>query len=471
MERTFDPWWYGHVSLDVAWAARAAPEALQSRREQRLRALLAAARRSPLYQRRQHRHGLEPTRLSDFAPVHKADLMSHFAEWVVDPEIRLDDVRRFVAEPANIGQAYLGRYVVWESSGSSGEPGLFVQDASAMAVYDALDVLRRPSSQPMQRALDPWYLAERIAFVGATGGHFASTVSIARLRRLNPVLRESLREVSFLQPLAQIDAEVQAVDPTIIGTYPSAAVLLAQERSAGRLRARPREIWTGGESLSPAMRRCIAQSFGCPVVDSYGASEFFTIASECRCGHLHLNSDWVILEPVDARGRPVAPDEPSDTVWLTNLANHVQPLIRYDLGDRILVRSQPCPCGSTLPVIEVQGRCDDTLWFDGSDGRRVPVLPLALTTVLETEAELFDFQLEQTGPSALQLRTSMHGAPAQQGLRKGHQALSRFLARQGAPGVDIGVRAGCTYRPGRSGKVARVLAQRQTHRRLDGTIG
>jgi hypothetical protein len=111
------------------------------------------------------------------------------------------------------------------------------------------------------------------------------------------------------------------------------------------------------------------------------------------------------------------------------------------------------------------------LWFDGTDGRRVPVLPLALTTVLETEAELFDFQLEQTGPSALQLRTSMHGAPAQHCLRKGHQALSRFLARQGAPGVDVGVRAGCTYRPGRSGKVARVLAQRHAQRRLDGTIG
>jgi phenylacetate-CoA ligase len=68
-----------------------------------------------------------------------------------------------------------------------------------MAVYDALQAWRRPSPRPLSRWLDPWYLGERIAFVGATGGHFASTVSSQRLRRLNPALAASLHEVSFLQ--------------------------------------------------------------------------------------------------------------------------------------------------------------------------------------------------------------------------------------------------------------------------------
>ena len=38
---------------------------------------------------------------------------------------------------------------------------------------------------PLQRVLDPWSLTERSVFVGATGSHFASTVSIERLRCLN----------------------------------------------------------------------------------------------------------------------------------------------------------------------------------------------------------------------------------------------------------------------------------------------
>jgi hypothetical protein len=34
--------------------------------------------------------------------------------------------------------------------------------------------------------------------------------------------------------------------------------------------------------------------------------------------------DWVILEGVDAQGRPVGPGEPSHITWLTSLANRVQ---------------------------------------------------------------------------------------------------------------------------------------------------
>ena len=36
------------------------------------------------------------------------------------------------------------------------------------------------------------------------------------------------------------------------------------------------------------------------------------------------------------------------TSMLTNLANRAQPLIRYDLGDRIKLHSQRCECGSPL---------------------------------------------------------------------------------------------------------------------------
>jgi phenylacetate-CoA ligase len=47
------------------------------------------------------------------------------------------------------------------------------------------------------------------------------------------------------------------------------------------------------------MRSCIEQAFGATVRNSYGASEFLPIAWECTHGRLHVNADWVILEPVD----------------------------------------------------------------------------------------------------------------------------------------------------------------------------
>ena len=157
------------------------------------------------------------------------------------------------------------------------------------------------------------------------------------------------------------------------------------------------EVWTGGETLSPAMRRRVQQGFGCRVANRYGASEFLAIASECDRGRMHLNSDWVILEPVDDRRRVLPPGERGTTTLLTNLANHVQPLIRYDLGDRVTLHAEACECGSHLPLIEVEGRCDDTLRVGLPGAPAVHVLPLAVSTVLEDDAGLFDFQLVQQG--------------------------------------------------------------------------
>lgn len=285
----------------------------------------------------------------------------------------------------------------------------------------------------------------------ATGGHFASTVSIERLRRLNPMLSTRLRSVSFLQPVKRLVAELHAHAPTVVATYPSAAVLLAEERLAGRLTIAPQEIWTGGETLSPAMRQFVADAFGCPVVNSYGASEFLTLACECRCGVLHLNSDWAILESVDAHGVAVAPGSVGAATLLTNLANHVQPLIRYDLGDRIALRASACACGSHLPVVEVEGRCDDTLRFSPRGRPAVQILPLALCTVLEDAARLFDFQLIQQGPNELSLSTPACGAKAESGLRQARTVLSAFLAAQGAGKVRIDCHSGRSSRLGRTG--------------------
>ena len=85
----------------------------------------------------------------------------------------------------------------------------------------------------------------------------------------------------------------------------------------------------------------------------FAASEFQAIAIECEQEWLHVNSDWVILEPVGVDHQPTPLGEPSHTVLLTNLANRVQPLIRYDLGDSVLARPDPCPCGNPLPAIRV----------------------------------------------------------------------------------------------------------------------
>lgn len=458
MQTTFDPWRTSAAFAEVAMAACVSPAVRHAFRARRLAALFeAAAQRSPRYQRVFGGRNPANTRLADLPIAHKSELMRDFAGWVTDPALQLDELRRFIADPANIAQSFLGRYTVWESSGSTGEPAVFVQDAMAMGVYDALEALRRPVLRPLQPWLDPWGLAERTAFVGATGGHFASTVSVERLRRLQPGLAQRLCGLSFLQPIDALCRELEHYQPTVLATYPSAAVLLAERQRAGQLRLHLRELWTGGEALSPVARAFVQQTFSCPVSQSYGASEFLSLAFECRHGSLHLNSDWAILEPVDAQGRAVPPGHAGATTLLTNLANHVQPLIRYDLGDQVTVLSTPCACGSCLPVIEVSGRDDDTLVLSGGAGRApIKVVPLAVSTVLE-EAGLFDFQLLQQTRRDLLLQSSLQGEGASLALSAAGKQLQAFLREQGARDVHVHCHSGVTAQLGRSGKIRRVI--------------
>jgi phenylacetate-CoA ligase len=244
----------------------------------------------------------------------------------------------------------------------------------------------------------------------------------------------------------------------VLATYPSMAWVLSEQQRAGRLRIEPHALWTGGETLTPALRRTLSDRFHAPVRDSYGASECFQIADECRCGRLHLNADWVILEPVDERGRPVPPGQAGATTLLTNLANHVQPIIRYDLGDRVRFATAACACGSHLPVIEVQGRADDVLTLRDRSGHDVHLAPLALTTVLEDEGGVFDFQLRQRGPHALELE--MFDADAGAHADGARRALRSFLREQGL--ATTRVQCHCDATPaarGRSGKRQRVVCQ------------
>lgn len=461
MNAVFDPVRLSAVCMDVAAAQRGTPEGIAQRQRTRLAALLQATLRgSRLYRALWPAGASAHTPLQALPPVERRQLMADFGGWVTDPQLELAALRAFTADPTRIGQPWLGRYMVWESSGTSGQPGVFVQDAQAMAVNDALEALRRsPPPKPLLTGwLDPLGLGERMAFIGAIDGHFASTVSVRRLCALNPWLARSTRSFSLLEPLPALVQALNAFAPTAIATYPTAAALLADEAARGALRIRPREIWTGGEYLAPAMRAHIARHLGGAVRNSYGASEFLAMAWECAHGQLHVNADWVVLEPVDEKFQPVPAGQPSASVLLTNLANHVQPLVRYDLGDQVTLPAGRCSCGSPLPVLQVQGRHDEPLVMAGRAGQSVTLLPLALSTVLEDHAGVFDFYLRQTDARTLELQLPLEGEAGQQALARCSAALSAFASAMGLAPIAVRGTLGPTAPRGRSGKACRIVA-------------
>ena len=441
-----------------------------AQRDARLARLMSAAfTDSPFYRSRRAHAGEALPQLDDVEPVEKAELMRHFDDWATDRRITRASVDAFLREPDHLGDAYLGQYLVWTSSGTSGEPGIFVQDEQSLAAYDALDALRLHGmgSGPLPWAA--WGSPQRFAFVAATGGHFAGVASIERLRRSAasalPWLAPVVQTFSVQEPLAKLAAQLQDYAPTVLISYPSCADALAQMQADGALRLGLSQVWVGGEQLSVEQRLRIRAAFGCTLRNNYGSSEFYAMAWECAQGCLHLNHDWLILEPVDRQSRSVPPGEASHSVLLTHLANRTQPLLRYRLGDSVRFLVEPCACGSAFPVIEVQGRADHTLVLHDARQREVRLLPLALSTVIEEGAQVTQFQLLCDAQERLELRFEPGVDDPEAAFRRARSALASYLATQGLPHVRITFNAAPALRHPRSGKLERVRFEAKAPRR------
>lgn len=449
------------AARDVRRAGRDAA-AVAHRQRIRLAGMIRFARsRSPFYRRRYgHLPDTDPDILS-LPPVTKQELLENFGEWVTDPALTRERVEAFVSGMDRIGTLCLGRYVVFATSGTTGRPALFVHDPGAATVYLALAVVRRILPLLSHRSL--WAFLRkggRSATVIATGGHFASSVIEGLSRRRFPRLSRGNATLSLLTPLPELVRALNDLRPAVLGSYPTALAVLAQEQESGRLRIAPALALTGAEWLSPAARERITRVFGCPVRDTYAASEFLGIAFDCEHGRLHLNTDWLVLEPVDAEYRPVPAGRPSHSVLLTNLANRVQPILRYDLGDSITEIPGPCRCGSPLPSVRVEGRRDEVLSFLSPGGKAVPILPMALATVVEEGSGLRSYQLVQTGTSRLSLR--IEEAPGQDRGRVCNDVADRlraFLSAQGLPSVVVETTEERPARGPGGGKLRQVFAE------------
>lgn len=430
------PW----LLWDILRAGRSRPEDTVLRQQTRLRRLIEYARsRSPYYRERYAALPRGVHELPALPPVSKSDLMRNFDGWATDPAVTRETAEAFIGDPTRLGHYYLDRYVAFSTSGTTGTPAVFLHDRGAMSVYQGLLLARRLPTLIAAGAFRPFVRNRaRTATIIATGGHFASSVVEALVRSRHPGLAGRNRTFSLMTPLPALVRALNEFRPAVVGSYPTALAVLAGEQATGRLRIAPALLLSGAERLSVPLAERISGSFHCPIRDTYAASEFMGIAFDCRYGRLHVNADWLILEPVDAVGKPVAPGEASHTTLLTNLANRVQPLIRYDLGDSVTALPAPCRCGSPLPAIRPEGRRDETLWIEPAGGAIRPLIPLVLATAVEEAPGILRYQVLQAGPRRLRLR--LEEAPGHDRARVCDDVLRRlraYLSSQGLASVEV----------------------------------
>ena len=449
-------WSAAALTAQLLWVRSLGAAAIAASANTRLDALIRYARaHSPCYRDAWRHLPEEALQLALLPIVTKRALMTAFDDWCTDRSVTRARIDDFLAERTHIGERFLDRYIVWTSSGSTGLPGIFVQDGGALAAYDAM--VTAQLAGPGFAACNWQSVAAqggRSALITADTDHFASIASWRRLASGKPWL--DMKSFAVTQPVPDIVRELNAYQPAFVSSYPTVLALLAEEQDAGRLAIHPAALWSGGEGLSLRARREIERAFGCPLQNEYGASECLTIAHACREGWLHVNADWVVLEPVDRHYRPTPAGKLSHTVLLTNLANTVQPIIRYDLGDSVRVKAGPCACGSPLPAIQVEGRSDDVVALHTRDDTPVHLVPLALTTVVEDAADVHRFQIVQTARDRLCLKLMDADRARAGGVATG--ALRTYLDRHALSNVEIVLDPGEPQPERRGGKLRQVVA-------------
>ena len=109
--------------------------------------------------------------------------------------------------------------------------------------------------------------------------------------------------------------------------------------------------------------------------------------------------------------------------------------------------------------MQIEGRSDDIVTLRAPDGALRRLVPLALTTVVEEGADVHHFQIVQTAPDRLGLRTHRRRPPPRRRARL-PRAAHAICASRACPTCGSASSAKRRPTPAGSGKLRQVIALR-----------
>ena len=422
---------------------------IEQLQQQRLRKLVQHARANSPYYKSLYADVADDFRLEDLPPTSKPEMMSHLDEVITDRRITMARIDAFTKNIDNVGRMIDGKYLIFKTSGSTGHPATVLYDKDAINVASAVAAFRTFARKEDYRAFMKH--GKKTAGVFANYGFYLAC-GMSRYLQLKMPWKRTKITVDVNAPENEIIRQLNAFQPAMLSGYPSNLALLADYPE---LNIRPDVIITGGELLTDEIRRKLTDRFGCYVQTHYSCTEGGEIACECSAGHLHINEDWVIVEPVDKDNNPVGPGVQSEKVLITNLSNYIQPFVRYELTDRIIVHDEPCPCGKHFRWLEIEGRTDDILTFHGG----VKIAPMSLYKILEEVKSIRRFQLVQTAADKLELRLLANNPIAS--FAEAVRGLTEFFESKGLSGIEISLSNDPPQADKVSGKFKHVLLLKQ----------
>lgn len=369
-------------------------EQIKKLQYKRLRQLVMYAKNNSPYFRDLYANISDNFSLNELPPTNKVEMMQNFDNWITDNTITMERINEFTKTKENIGRMIDDKYLIFKTSGSTGNPAIVLYDKKNIDVASAVAALRTfARKEDFKKFMKN---GKKTAGVFANYGFYLAC-GMSRYLQLQMPRKKNKITIDVNKPEKEIIKELNDFNPSMLSGYPSNLALLSNFKE---LTIKPDVVITGGELLTDKVREKLEEKFNCYVQTHYSCTEAGEIACECSEKHLHINEDWVIVEPVDKNNNPVGYGVLSDKVLITNLSNYIQPFLRYELTDRIIVHNEKCKCGKSSLWLEIEGRTDDTLEFENG----ILIAPMSFYKILEEIPEIKRFQLVQRSYKKLELR-------------------------------------------------------------------
>lgn len=308
----------------------------------------------------------------DFPVLTKSGMMNNFDNIVTDRRITRDAISDFLTVSKNPSDLFAGKYTVVHTSGTSGEIGYFV--------YSPTDWSRGMSQGFRINPVRPG--KRRLAYFGATRGHFAGVTFAVTSQRSILKLKYDLVTYDINSPLAAVLKGLNAFQPDILMGYPSSLAILAQQQNNGALDISPSWIQSSGEVVTSADWTLIESTFGVPLLNVYSCSEHLIMGLGTRkFGGTYLFEDHLMFE--------LMPDH----TLVTNLFNYTLPLVRYRMDDTLEQQEDSRNIYPFIKVKDIAGRNEHIPFFTNRHGENDFISPYMIKGFMVRNIRRFQLEV------------------------------------------------------------------------------
>lgn len=143
------------------------------------------------------------------------------------------------------------------------------------------------------------------------------------------------------------------------------------------------------------MRDYLEKVFNAPLMNIYGASESLAIGVEASSKEgMYLFDDMNYVEIENGN------------MYLTSLYNFAQPLIRYKISDRLMIKETNENRYPLTLIENILGRNEDMMWFEDENGEKDFLHPLAIEGFVFEG--MLDFQFHQIDKQTFEMLIQMN---------------------------------------------------------------